>query len=338
MKKIVPDARGGVTVVEAPLPKLFENSVLCRMTHSLISSGTERKQIMESIGQASDDPVQRQALGYCGAGIVEEVQGTCISLEKGDRAAYYGGPWVSHSEYVVVPANLALPVPEGVDMECAAFIGLGAIALHGFRMAGARLGEICVVTGAGLLGNLCAQLAYLAGCRVIVSDPMPQRLDHLKRKEIICVPPGNLEEAGQKASESCGVDAVLLCVSTPSSEPMAQALRIIRPGGRIVVVGVLDLQIPREIFFQKEAEILISRAAGPGRYDMSYEKGGVDYPYQYVRWTEGRNLKEAMRLIASGGLEVKPLISCAYPLDRASEAYQRILSGSPDLAHVILWE
>jgi len=338
MKKVVPDGKGGVSIVDAPLPKLFENSALCRMTHSLISSGTEGKQIRESIGHVPDDPAQRPALGYCGAGIVEEVQGTGIGIEKGDRAAYYGGPWVSHSEYVVVPGNLVLQVPEGMDMECAAFIGLGAIALHGFRMGRTGLGEICVVAGAGLLGNLCAQLAFLAGCRVIVSDPMPGRLDYLSKRDLVCVPPEGLEAAVREASESRGADAVLLCVSTASAEPMAQALRIIRPGGRIVVVGVLDLHLPREDFFQKEAEITISRAAGPGRYDMSYEKSGVDYPYQYIRWTEGRNLKEAMRLIASGRLEVKSLISNTFPLDRAADAYQRILSGAPDLAHIICWD
>jgi threonine dehydrogenase-like Zn-dependent dehydrogenase len=122
-----------------------------------------------------------------------------------------------------------------------------------------------------------------------------------------------------------------------SAEPMHQALETIRRGGRIVILGVLDIQVPREPFFYKEAEIAISRAAGPGRYDPHYERDGTDYPLQYCRWTEGRNLAEALRLIASGRLRVDPLISARYPIARFGEPYRRILEGEPGLGYLLDW-
>lgn len=337
MKKIVSDGKGGVILADVPMPELFDNSVLCQMTHSLVSPGTERKTILESIGKSPEELI-RMNLGYCGAGIVEKASGSQISLKEGDRVAYYGGPYVSHSEYVVVPRQLVLPVPEGMEMECAAFIGLVAISMHGFRLGKAGLGDICVVAGAGLIGNFSAQLAEIAGCRVVVSDPMQKRLESLRQKDILCVSPEDLEKSVQEISGSRGADAVLLCVSSKSSEPMAQALSLIRPGGRIVILGVLDIHIPRGEFFQKEAEVTISRAAGPGRYDPSYEAEGVDYPVQYAPWTEGRNLRESMRLVTEGRVEVKSLIAGRYPLDGIWEAYRQILSGAPGLAHIINWK
>ncbi|MBN1902831.1 zinc-binding alcohol dehydrogenase [Candidatus Sumerlaeota bacterium] len=337
MKKIISDGKGGVSLADAPMPALFDESVLCRMTHSLISPGTERKGILETIGKSPEE-LLRTNLGYCGAGIVEESRGNEISLKKGDRAAYYGGPYVSHSEYVVVPRHLVLPVPEDVDMESAAFIGLVAISMHGFRLGRLQLGDVCAVVGAGLVGNFAARLARLAGCRIVVSDNMPERLSPLEQKDILCVSPQNLEKIVMDVSESRGADAVLLCVSAKNAEPMFQALRMIRHGGRIVILGVLDIEIPREMFFQKEAEVTISRAAGPGRYDPSYEVKGVDYPAQYARWTEGRNLRESMRLISNGSLEAKSLIAGRYPLEQIGDAYRKVLSGAPGLAHIIEWK
>jgi threonine dehydrogenase-like Zn-dependent dehydrogenase len=337
MKKIMSDGKGGVILSDVPMPDLFDGSVLCRMTHSLVSPGTERKMILESIGKSPEE-LNRVNLGYCGAGIVEKLRGGGIPLKEGDPVAYYGGPYVSHSEYVVVPRHLVLPVPEGMDMECAAFIGLVAISMHGFRLGKSGLGDICAVVGAGLIGNFSARLAHIAGCRVVVTDTMQERLESLRQKDILCASPPDFEKTVRDVSESRGADSVLLCVSAESSEPMAQALRLIRPGGRIVILGVLDIRIPREEFFQKEADVAISRAAGPGRYDPVYEAGGVDYPAQYARWTEGRNLRESMRLITEERIEVKSLVAGRYPLNRIGEAYNQILSGAPGLAHIIEWK
>jgi len=343
MKTIMPDGKEGVWLVDIPIPEIFENSVLCKVTHSLISPGTERGIIKTCVGKSKDEIVrQGNRLGYCGAGVVEEVKGKDIHFKKGERVAFYGAPYVSHSEYVVVPENLILPIPENVESECASFIGLGAISLHGFRLGKISIGDICLVAGAGIIGNLCAQIALLSGCKVIVSDFNSERLEAFEncfqnKDDYICINPEMTIETILKMSENQGADAVFLCMSTDSSQPIEQAIKIVRAGGRIVVVGVLDIHIPREEFFLKEAEITISRAAGPGRYDVHYEKEGIDYPPQYVRWTEGRNLKEVLHLITNGRLNVQPLISRIFAIDNVDEAYSCILKGTSDLGIIIKW-
>jgi threonine dehydrogenase-like Zn-dependent dehydrogenase len=343
MKTIMPDGKDGVFLADVGMPELFENSALCRVTHSLISCGTERGIIQANVGKSEDETIRQGIrLGYCGAGIVEAVQGEEIRLEKGQRVAFYGAPYVSHSEYVVVPKHLVLSLPQNVSFESAAFVGLGAVALHGFREGKVGLGDVCLVSGAGLIGNLCAQLATLAGCRVVMCDYEATRLEVFKKCvsqgcDFSCAAPEKAIEAVHEVSNKRGADAVFLCVSTNSSEPIEQAFRAIRPGGRIVIVGVLDIHIPREEFFAKEAEVTISRGAGPGRYDQEYERDGRDYPLQYVRWTEGRNLEEVLRLIASRRLNVLPLISRTYSLDEAGAAYARIMEAKPELGYIISW-
>ncbi len=343
MKTIIPNGKGGIAIVEVAKPELFDNAVLCRATHSLISTGTERLMIRGAEGLAQADIVrQGTRLGYCGAGIVEEVRGAEMALTPGQRVAYYGGPYVSHSEFVAVPRHLAYPIPESLDARHAVFMGIGAIALHGFRKARLELGETCFVAGAGVIGNLCAQFAVVAGCRVVVSDSNRERLDILARcvgdkADVAFTAPGDVPEGVGRMSGGLGADAALLCVSTASSTPMEQAVAVVIPGGRIVVVGVFDIVVPREPFFQKEAEITISRAGGPGRYDPRYEREGVDYPPQYARWTESRNLDAVLRLIAESRLRVDPLISRSLPVARAHEAYKEIMEGKDRSGIILEW-
>lgn len=345
MKKILPDGNGSITIAEVPQPQLFENSVLCRMTHSLISSGTEKSLITNSKGKSVEEIVKAGTqLGYLGAGIVEETKGTEVKdFQKGQKVVFYGGPWVSHSEFVVVPQKLIFPLPENVPPEEGTFMGLGAIALHGFRKGNTGLGEVSWIAGAGLIGNLCAQLALLAGCRVVVSDFETSRLKTLQncitnKDDCICVSPEEAISTLQKVSKNQGADSIFLCMGTSSSEPMEQAIEAIRSGGKIVILGVLDIQIPRESFFQKEAEITISKAAGPGRYSQDYEKSGFDYPPQFARWTEGRNLEATLSLIEKNKLNVKPLISQVVPLNDAKSLYGKLMQGKSEIGCLIKWD
>ena len=198
------------------------------------------------------------------------------------------------------------------------------------------------MAGAGIIGNLCAQLAALAGCRVVVSDFDRERLDVLARcvgdkADVIVTAPGDVPECVGRVSGGLGADAALLCASTASAAPMEQAVAVVIPGGRIVIVGVFDITVPREPFFQKEAEITISRAGGPGRYDPIYERDGIDYPPQYARWTESRNLDAVLRLITDGRLRVDPLISRSLPAARAHEVYKEIMEGKDRPGIILEW-
>jgi threonine dehydrogenase-like Zn-dependent dehydrogenase len=344
MKTIMPDGEDSVFVAEVPKPELFENSVLCRVTHGVISAGTERGIINGNKGKTKEEIIKNNSrLGYTGAGIVEEVKGSALKFKKGDRVAFYGAPYVNHSEYVCVPQHLIYPIPEGLSSEYATFGGLGAIAMHGFRQGKLNLGEVCVVAGLGLIGNLCAQFALLAGGRVIVTDFEASRIELFKQSvpenaNYITCAPEQLQETVMQVSDDRGADVVLLCMSTRSAEPMDQAISAVRSGGNIVVVGVLDIHVQREPFFGREANLTISRAAGPGRYDVNYEKMGIDYPYQYIRWTEGRNLQETIRLLGDKRINVEHLISQRCTLDDVQKAYGNVVGGKPALGFIIDWK
>lgn len=343
MKRILPSGNDGAEIVDVPIPDLRPGMALCRLTHSLISTGTERSIISSCHGKSREEIREKGVLlGYSGEGIVEKTCGD-TEVREGQRVALYGGPYVSHSEYVAVPRHLVFPLDRTLDSGLASFIGLGAISMHGFRLGKVGLGDVCLVAGAGLVGNLCAQFAAIAGCRVVVSEPDEQRVGIMNnclpaRADYDCVAPDEAEKALNAKSGMRGADAVFLCMSTRSDEPMEQAVKLVRPGGTIVILGVLDVTIPRLEFFYKEAHVTISRAAGPGRYDPVYEKESIDYPVQYVRWTEGRNLEESLKLINEKRLRVAPMISGFYTLDQVEELYQRIMHSTPGLGYIIQWD
>lgn len=344
-RSILPTGSLSVHLGGTPPPEPLPHGALCRTTHSLISPGTERWQIERSEGlSAAEIAAAGLRLGYCGAGIVEKLYGDMDGLAPGDRAVYYGGPYVSHSEQVAVPRPLIRRVPEGLPIEQAMFMGLGAISLHGFRQGRPGLGETVLVTGLGVLGNMCAQFAALAGCRVLATDMHPGRVELLQEctagrlPHLRAVPYDQFHAAaGEAGRHTGGVDAALVCVSSKTSGPIHDILPLLRPGARIVAVGLLELAFPRDDFFAKEFEFSVSRAAGPGRYDVSYERDGVDYPVKHVRWTEGRNLAETLALIAEGRLNVKPLLSAVYPISRVADAYRAVFDDPGQTGIAIDW-
>jgi NADPH:quinone reductase len=345
MKAIVPDGAGGVLVMEVDSPRMFPGAVLCRLTHSLISPGTERAMIRQCAGESPEQNFARGVrLGYNAVAVVEEVTDSSgkVKVEPGRKVAIYGGPYVFHGQYCAVPPRLLVPLPEGLAPEQGVFTGLCAISLHGIRMGRAGLGEVCIVAGLGLIGNFCAQLALVAGGRVIASDYEPARRETLLNclpdgADARAVEPDRIAPFLKDISGGRGADVVFLCMSTPSDQPVKEALEQVRPGGRIVILGDMDIRIPRNEFFAKEAEFLCSRAAGPGRYDPVFERQGVDYPGQYVRWTEEGNLAESLRLIASGRIKVEPLISSVVPVSEAPAAYQRLMQPGAEMGVILHW-
>ncbi len=344
MKSILPDGKGNVYLANTLMPELIKNSALCRVTHSLIECGTERKIIEQCRGKSRDEIMQsRIRLGSAGCGIVEQVKGKGVGVKKGSRVAFFGEPWVNHSQYVVVPNPLLCPVPDGVEPECAAFMGLGAIALHAVRSGEVSVGDITLVIGAGCVGNLVAQMTAVAGGRVVISEPDKYRLKIARTcfsdtDDVHFVLPKQASNKVMELSDRNGADSVFVCVSTPASNVMDEAIKIVRPGGRIVIVGDIDIHVPREEFFKKEVEITITRAAGPGWSDMQFERDGMDYPIQHIRWTESGNLKETMRLISHKRLRLKPLIAGVYSPTDVKEAYKQITQSASGISYLIHWK
>ena len=282
---------------------------------------------LEAVRSKLDQPI---ALGYCNVGRVLEVGRGAEGFEVGDRVVSNG----KHAELVVVPRNLCARVPDNVDDESAAFTVLGAIALQGVRLAQPTLGESVAVVGLGLIGLLAVQILRANGCRVLGVDLDPARLELARRfgAETVDVAKGGDPVAAAVAfSRGRGIDAVVLTASTSSSEPVAQAARMCRKRGRIVLVGVTGLELSRADFYEKELSFQVSCSYGPGRYDAEYEEGGHDYPVGFVRWTEQRNFEAVLDLMAGGALDVAPLLTHRFELERAADAYDLLASGAASL-------
>jgi predicted dehydrogenase/threonine dehydrogenase-like Zn-dependent dehydrogenase len=369
MKQVV--LRGGVpTIADVPAPSPANGHVLVANAASLISSGTERAAVSSSGGggslpmralrnpdlvlltlkHARDHGVRETveavrnavsddtALGYSSAGVVLHTGGIS-DFRVGQHVACAGAGRANHAEVIAVPGNLVAGVPDGVSLRDASFTTVGAIALQGVRRAEAQLGERVVVVGLGLIGLITTQLLRAAGCRVLGVEPSAERRalgSELGTERV--VEPDAAEAAVQEWSAGTGADAVLITASSGSDVIVNQAVRMLRRKGRAVIVGDVGLGLERGPLYQREADFLISTSYGPGRYDPTYEEGGLDYPIAYVRWTENRNMEEFLRLLATGHVRVGPLVELELPAERAAHAYQRVNSDAPPLAAVLTYE
>ncbi|CAN7433847.1 zinc-dependent alcohol dehydrogenase [Paenibacillus sp. LjRoot56] len=315
--KAVAALKGNILITELEAGPLPAGHVKIRTEYSAISPGTE----MTFIRRASE---QMGLLGYSAVGVIEELGEYVHHLQVGQRVACYGAPYVRHAEWLTVPTNLTAAVPPDVQPEEAAFAGLGAIAIHALRTADLRFGESTVVVGLGILGQLIAQIASAAAFRVAGFDILAHRAELLRQRgvEDAYDSQEKLEEQLAALTDGHGADSIILCAGGPGEELINSSLRLIRDKGKIVIVGDLSTEFSRGLMFGKEAQVLISRAGGPGRYDVQYELENKDYPIGFVRWTEGRNIGEFMRLLAEKRISLQGLISDKYPIERAAEAYQ----------------
>lgn len=361
MKQVLQSLQTGETrVTDVPAPGAGRGRLLIHTTTSLVSAGTERmlvefgkasliskarqqpERVKMVLEKAKTDGVlatidavrsklnQPLALGYCNVGRVAAVGAGVEGFEPGDRVVSNG----NHAEVVAVPQNLCARIPEGVSDDAAAFTVIGAIGLQGIRLAAPTLGETVVVTGLGLIGLLTVQMLRAHGCRVLGIDFDASRLELARRFGAEVVNPGAGEDvlaAAAAFSRGRGVDAVIVTASTKSSEPISQAANMCRKRGRIVLVGVTGLELNRAEFYEKELSFQVSCSYGPGRYDPAYEQEGRDYPIGFVRWTEQRNFEAVLDMMASGALDVAPLISHRFPLEQAADAMSLLTSEEPSL-------
>jgi polar amino acid transport system substrate-binding protein len=357
MKQVLQNLKTGeLKVDDVPPPVAQRGRVLVRTAASLISAGTERMAVemgqKSLIGKARERPdlvkqvIQKAkneglvntfnvvrsklgsttALGYSASGIVIDVGEDVTEFRVGDRVACAGAGYASHAEVLSVPKNLCVKLPEGADLEAGAFGTLGAIAMQGVRLAEPTLGEAVVVIGLGLLGQLTVQLLKANGCRVFGVDLDPQKIALAKElgADEGCAPGDDAKAAVMNWSRGRGADAVLITAATPSNQPVEFAGEISRMKGRVVAVGLVGLDIPRKPYYDRELELKISMSYGPGRYDPEYEERGHDYPFAYVRWTEGRNIEAFLDLVAEGRIDIDRLITHRFSIDEGERAYKLI--------------
>ena len=371
MKQVVQNFKTGeLKVEELPPPVLRSGGVLVRTAYSLISAGTERTTVATAqsslIGKARQRPdlvkqvlesVRREglvntyekvmarletvkALGYSSAGTVIEVGEGVSGFRIGDQVACSGVGYASHAEINFVPTNLCTLLPEGISLASAAYTTLGAIAMQGIRQAKVQLGETVVVIGLGLIGQLTVQMLKAAGCRILGID-LDQSVVDLAIKSGAHQAINRSEDVHKIVdafTQGRGADTVILTASTNSNDPIKLAGEIARDRARVVVVGAVKMDIPREHYYMKELELCLSRSYGPGRYDPDYEEYGQDYPIGFVRWTEKRNMEEFLRLVAEKHINLDLLTTHRFAVEKASDAYDLILGKTGERCCGVLLE
>lgn len=366
MKQIIQSFKTGETILEVvPAPQVKRGTVLIQTTRSLVSLGTERmlvefgksnliqkarqqpdkvKQVLDKIKTDGLMPTVETVfnklgeplpLGYCNVGRVIAVGEGVNDFKVGDRVVSNG----QHAEFVCVPKNLVAHIPDNVSDEEATFTVIGSIGLQGIRLLNPTLGETVVVVGLGLIGLLTAQLLVANGCRVIGSDIDESKLEMAKKWGIIPFNPlkGDVVKFVEDLTDGTGADGVVITASAKNNDIISQAARMSRKRGRIVLVGVIGLNISRAEFYEKELTFQVSCSYGPGRYDEDYEQKGIDYPLAFVRWTEKRNFETILQAISSNRIHVNEMITEIIELDDYLRIYGEI-GNSRSIASILKYD
>lgn len=354
--------QGQAKLDSVPVPLVEDNTVLVSVEYSCISAGTELSGV-----KSSGEPLWRRALrqpdnvkkvvqlvmehgvsktksvvegklkggsptGYSASGIVVAVGKNIKDIMIGDKVACAGAQCAHHADYINVPRNLVARVPEGLALDYASTVTLGAIALQGVRRASPTLGEVFIVIGLGILGQLTIQMLKANGCRTLGMDLDADRCDLALDNGMDFAFDSSTDDVATKAkqlTDGYGVDGVIITAATPSNELLSTAFKMTRKKGRVVVVGDVGMNINRSDIYEKELDFFISTSYGPGRYDRRFEEEGVDYPLAYVRWSETRNMEAYLGLLKSGSIQLSGLISNTYSIDNAGEAYKSLQDAEP---------
>lgn len=364
MKQLIQNFKTGKLYVDdVPLPSISGGMVLVENQYSLISSGTEKGTVKVAkanlLGKAKQRPdlvaqvlqnIKKEglsatlnkvktkldslkALGYSTAGTVLASLDTNGNFQPGDRVACAGQDYASHAEVVAIPQNLCVKIPDNVSFEQASFTTLGAIALQGVRQASPLVGEKVCVIGLGLLGQLTGQLLKANGCDVFgidLSERMVTLANEISVHKALHRNDPNLLSVCENFTNGQGFDSIIITAAAPTNDPIVLSTEVCRKKGKIIVVGAVKMDVPRDpYFYRKELELKISCSYGPGRYDVNYEELGNDYPFAYVRWTEQRNMEAFLGMISKGLINVNPLISHTFGIEQAEEAYEIVLGENP---------
>ncbi|GAB4514594.1 MAG: bi-domain-containing oxidoreductase [Allomuricauda sp.] len=365
MKQVIQNFKtGDLYIDDVPVPAISDKMVLVENKFSLISAGTERGTVKVAkanlIGKAKQRPdlvaqvLQNmkkegikatldkvrtkldslKALGYSTSGIVKASLDSNGKFRPGDRVACAGQDYASHSEFVGVPQNLVAKIPDNVSFEEASYTTLGAIALQGVRQAEPRLGDKVCVIGLGLLGQITVQLLKANGCRVFGIDLSPGLVETSKKSgadEALLRNDDNLLTAVDNFTNGHGFDSVIITAATTSNDPIELSAVISRKKGKVVVVGAVKMDVPRDPdFYRKELELKMSCSYGPGRYDVNYEENGNDYPLAYVRYTEQRNMEAFLDLVSQGTIRLNELTTHVFDILEAEKAYEIVMGNNPE--------
>ena len=370
MKQITQNLKkGSLTIEDVPVPVCKSNGVLIKTLYSAVSIGTEKMKLknadMNYLQMAKEKPEQAKQvintaaqqgvkaayrkvlnklnspspLGYSCSGEIVKVGLNVKNLKVGDIVACGGGGYANHSEVNFVPQNLCAKIPDGVDLKEASLTTIASIALQGLRRAEVQIGENIAVIGLGLLGQILVQLINANGCRAYGFDLDSSKVQLAEEQgAIFAIVPEKTDYSEEIASltNGYGCDAVIITTGTSSNDPIITAGRIARDKAKIVDIGITKMDIPWNLYYQKELDFRFSRSYGPGRYDITYEEGGNDYPVGYIRWTEQRNMESILQLLKDGSISLKNLITHEVNLTDTEKLFKNIKEDKDNYLGVIL--
>lgn len=340
-------------LIDQPMPTVKENMALVESLYTVVSAGTERglasfggknliqkalerpdqvKKVMEklstdgivtTIESAFNKLAEPMPMGYSGVGRVIACGKGVTEVQAGDLVAMVGTAY--HCEINRVSRTMLTRVPEELtDYRQAAFCALGGIALEGIHQAEVVPGETVAVIGMGLVGQIVCRILNAYGCDVIGYDVVDKTMPGTRLKAFINSGDDNAADMTKALTRGRGVDKVIITAATNSNAPMDLAAAIARDRGIICMIGVTQMNIDRRPYYERELSFRIARSYGAGRYDSTYEQKGIDYPIGYVRFTEGRNIEEFVRLLAQGRISLADIITHEIPFEKAAEAYEMI--------------
>jgi len=363
MKQIF-NKRGEIIIGEVPAPIAGNDEILVQVYYSCISSGTEisvlksqgkslikkalekpqnikkvldmirERGLADSVAKVRNKIDAKTQTGYSASGVVLEAGKNTYDFKPGDFVACAGAGMANHAEFISIPSNLTVKLPDGLSLKTASTVALGAIALQGVRRCSPEIGSYVVVIGLGILGQITSQILKVSGCRVLGIDIDENRINKAMSfglyKGINAKSYDIVHEIIQNTN-GFGADAVIITAASESDSLINQSVKMCRRKGKVVIVGDVAINIKREEFYKRELDVLISTSYGPGRYDDNYEIKGFEYPYAYVRWTEKRNMDEYLKLASEKKLDIDALIEGTFPVESAKEAYEYIKSDKKPL-------
>ena len=369
MKQVAQYQDGRLELQEVAAPQLVPGGVLLRTTCSIISPGTEKMKLEQARmsllqkARARPDQVRKvldtartlgwksayekvknrlespTPLGYSAAGVVEAVDPLNRRFRVGERVACGGAECAFHAEYISVPDLLASPIPDGVEDWEAAYTTLAAIAMQGVRQTNSRIGDRILVIGQGLVGLLVTRLLQLSGARVLASDYDDSRLriaETMGAERTVNPGVNSIADCVSEWTMGDGVDAVVICASGKGKGVADTAIASVRDRGLLVIVGNHDAELSWKTAYMKDIQVRYSKSYGPGRYDPSYEWGGIDYPIGHVRWTENRNFEACLQLMKTGQLDLTALTTRRAPFDTVLQVYEELVQpGNTDVGVVL---
>ena len=336
------DGRGQGVCIQGDLPEIGPGEVLVRVKASLISPGTELGRVlaMRKHPNTNNEP---RPFGYANSGVIERVGAEVEQFAVGQGVACMGGGYALHADWVNMPQNMCVAIPEGLGFAEAAAVHLAATGLHAVRRTAPVFGENGVVVGLGLAGQFAAQCAQLCGCHIQGVDHFALRQNIARKIGVESVVDAKKDDPIEQAaifSAGYGMDFGIVAFggeATAAFEKIYQSLKQAPDThrmGRIVLVG--GAQITHGFGASLgNVDVRSSARTGPGYHDEAYEQGR-EYPKVFVEWPTQRNLAECLRAMVAGKLQVSPLYPHEFVLDDIAVAVDMLVESPAEALGVVL--